>query len=112
MEVGIGELLGPLAKYSLGYFALSFCITLLGVLSHYAKKCALEGFDWKQYWTTNKASSIVSITAVVTGYLTILITDPSPSIVTFLTIGYMTDSVLNKPGATRNVGKTSDEPTY
>lgn len=110
--VEVSDLLGPLAQYSVGYYAFSFFITILGVLSHYAKKCALEGFDWRQYWTSNKANSIASLTAVITGYMTILITDPSPSIVTFLTIGYMTDSVLNKPGATRNVGKSSDEPTY
>lgn len=108
----VNDLLGPLANYSLGYFVFSFVITALGVLSHYVKKCALEGFQWSQYWTANKANSIASISAALTAYLTILMTDPSPSTITFLTIGYMTDSVLNKPGATRNVGKSSDEPTY
>lgn len=110
--IEVNDLLGPLAKYSVGYFVLSFAITLVGVLSHYVKKCALEGFDWGQYWMVNKANSIASISAALTAYVTILMTDPSPSIITFLTIGYMTDSVLNKPGATRNVREPSGDQNY
>lgn len=108
----VNDLLGPLAKYSVGYFAFSFFITLLGVMSHYVKKCVLEGFHWGQYWMANKANSIASISAALTAYLTILMTDPSPSIITFLTIGYMTDSVLNKPGATRNVREPSGDQNF
>lgn len=106
-------LLGPLANYTWDYYVLSLLVTFLGVVAHYIKKCVREKLDWVKYWTTNKGNSLLVIFGVLTSYFGILLTDPNPSMLTFISISYMIDSMLNKDGGVRaGINPINDEPTY
>lgn len=110
------DLLGPLMKYSWDYFVISYAFTLLGIATHYVKKCVQEKLDFVRYWTANKQSSVLVILTATASYFTTLLVDPNPNLMTFLAISYMADSMLNKDGGPRNTGgqngQDSDEPKF
>lgn len=99
-----GDLLGFLSYYSWDFILISFLITLTGTLSHYAKKCLRSEADWDTYWQNNKRNTALSLVSMVGAYFGVLVNDPNASLLTFIAIGYATDSLANKAPSSRKRG--------
>lgn len=95
-QVGVGNLLGFLDSYTIGYLVLSFVVTLVGVVSHYVKKCLKAEAEWNTYWVTHKNQTATALMAALGSYGTVLMTETNASLITYLAIGYVVDSMFNK----------------
>lgn len=91
------SLLGYAANLSGAELAFSFIAWVLGVTSHFLKKCVREKVGFVQYWMEHKPSSIASLITGLMSLATILIYFPNPDLITVFSAGYITDSVVNKP---------------
>lgn len=113
-QITATQLLGPLMKYSWDYLILAYALTLMGVAVHWVKKCVQQKLDFVKYWTCNKQSSVLVVLTTTAGYFTTLIVDPNPSLMTFISISYMADSMLNRDGGPKvnQNAREPDEPSY
>lgn len=96
MAITAESLLGYLPDYSMWYIILSLLCWASGVGAHFLKRCWLEKIGFKDYWVSHVEASIASIIAGLVVYLITLITSGNANLITFFTIGYILDSVINK----------------
>lgn len=69
--------------------------TFLGVVAHYLKKIGRDNYHWKEYWTTNWQSSLVSIGGALFATM-VMLQSGETSLLQFFFIGFANDSILNK----------------
>ena len=74
----------------------SMFFTLAGLVVHILKKSVNQAISPLDYLKLYKGRTAAAMSAVVTGYLTLLITDPHAGGAAYFAIGYVLDSVLNK----------------
>lgn len=89
-------LLGFLPYYSFGYIILSLACWFGGVAAHFLKRCYMEDMAIVDYWKSKPYASVSSIVAGLVVYLITLITSGNANLITFFTIGYILDSVINR----------------
>ena len=78
-------------------------ITSCCVVVHYIKKCIRFEADWDTYWLTHKSQTFTAVTAAISSYIGILMTNTEASLLTFFAIGYVVDSMFNKAPASKKV---------
>lgn len=102
MDITAKDLLGYLPDYTMWYIILSLLCWASGVAAHFLKRCWIEKISFKDYWLSHVEASIASIIAGLVVYVITLITSGNSNFITFFTIGYILDSVINRT-ETRNV---------
>lgn len=71
--------------------------TLAGGLVNALYKCRREGIKVSSYWRDNLRSTFAAFAGAMAAFITTIILEPGVGKATYFAIGYMADSIINKP---------------
>ena len=78
--------------------ALAALMWLMGLASHYLKKCIREKIGFKEYWTSHPNESVLSVVGGIAA-LIVLLNAGETDLFVFFGAGYIADSLINKAEA-------------
>lgn len=97
-DLSASALLEQLAAMDPSVLLLNLLVCIAGVSLHYVKKVNVEDIGWKAYWLVNRKRSMIALSGVAVSFVSLVVADPTASLYTFFTLGYIGDSMLNRPG--------------
>lgn len=87
---------------------LNVVYTLAGLIFHVLKKAATEKVNPIEYVRIHKGRSSAALTAIATGFGTLMVTRPEATPMEFFAVGYLGDSVFNKSPTKDEVAKAKE----
>lgn len=92
---------------------LNLAVFLAGVFANVFQKMKQAQVSFKQYWTLHGWTSLLSLSALATSFLTLLTATPAAPLYAYFSVAYVGDALINKvpaaavapQQATRSVSK-------